>query len=165
MEFIPPMPHSFSPDDLFGPILQKTEHFCAYQERCSHEVEQKLREWKVPESKTGTIMKHLEENGFLDDARFARTFAISKFHLNKWGRVKIRFELKSRSIPENMISTAFEDITEEDYLKTIRELILKKKEEIKNGKNLMIREKIIKFVAGKGFEFDLIAGILKELKI
>jgi len=146
-------------------IVEKISRYCAYQERCSREVEQKLREWEVPAAKAEAIMKYLSEGGFLDDARFARTFAGSKFRLNKWGRLKIRFELKSRNIPDNIIAEAFKVIHEEDYLQTIRELILKKHQEIKAGKSLNIRQKIITFVNGKGYEFDLIAEALKELKI
>ena len=156
---------SFSPDDPVDPLLQRLEHFCAFRERCGQEVGQKLSELKVPAAKTGVIMKHLKENGFLDDARFARSFSGSKFRNNKWGRIKIRYELKNRNIPDNVIREALEAISEEDYLKTIRELILKKQEEIKTGKHLNIREKIITFVTGKGFEFDQISEALKELKI
>ena len=155
----------YSPDEPLAPLLQKLEHFCAYQERCALEVRQKLSEWKVPAAKVDAIIQHLKENGFLDDARFARIFAGSKFRHNKWGRVKIRYELKRRHIPEAIISEAMELISEEEYVKTIRELILKKQQEIKEGKNLNIREKIITFVIGKGFEFDPVAEVLKELKI
>ena len=159
------MPTQYSPDDSLAPLLQKLEHFCAYQERCALEVRQKLSEWKVPAAKVDAIIQHLKENGFLDDARFARIFAGSKFRHNKWGRVKIRYELKRRNIPEAIISGAMEVIGDEEYVKTIRELILKKQQEIKEGKNLNIREKIITFVIGKGFEFDPVAEVLKELKI
>ena len=37
--------------------------------------------------------------------------------------------------------------------------------EINKEKHFNIREKIITFVAGKGFEFDLISKVLTELKI
>jgi regulatory protein len=139
--------------------------YCAYQERCARDAEQKMMEWKVQGNKINSIMKKLKEEHFIDDERFARVFVRGKFNTNKWGRVKIRYELKGRGIPENMISEAIQEIGEEDYRKTIRELILKKKSEIKAGKNFNIREKIITFVTGKGFEFDLTIEVLKELKI
>ena len=158
------MRKSFSPDDTIA-LLQKTGHFCTYQERCSQDVEQKLRDWKVQTDKIDAIIDQLKEEGFIDDERFARSFVRGKFNINKWGRIKIGMELRGRNIPEAMVQEALEEIDEEDYLKTLRELILKKKQEIKTGKNFTIREKIINFAAGKGFEFDLIALILKELKI
>ena len=110
-------------------------------------------------------MLQLTEEEFINEERFARIFVRSKFHINKWGRTKIRHELKSRYISEKMIIRAMEEIGEDDYIRTIRELILKKNLEINTGKNFNVREKIITFVTGKGFEFDLISKVLTEIKI
>jgi len=146
-------------------IYERISRYCAYQERCAWDAEKKLAEWKVPRGRIYPIMKSLKDEGYIDDERFARTFVRGKFRINKWGRLKIGYELKGRKIPETVIRSALLEISPEDYQKTVRELVLKKKSEIKPGKNLNIREKIITFVIGKGFEFDLAADILKELKI
>jgi regulatory protein len=146
-------------------ILARIHHFCAYQERCSHEVDLKLMQWKVSSDKKRNILHHLQEEGFIDEERYAKIFVRSKFHINKWGRTKIRYELRNRIIPEKLVQKAMEEIGEDDYIKTIRDLILKKKSEINSVKHLNIREKIITFVTGKGFEFDLISKVLTELKI
>jgi regulatory protein len=128
-------------------------------------VDQKLAQWKVSPQKINRIKNQLKREGFLDDERFARIFVRGKFHINKWGRIKIRYELKSRAIPEPIITRAMAEISEDDYLRTIRELILRKKSEINSEKHLNIREKIITFVTGKGYEFDLITKVLTELNI
>ncbi len=146
-------------------ILARIHHYCAYQERCNYEVDQKLMQWKITPGKIKKIKLHLRSEGFIDEERYARIFVRSKFHINKWGRVKIRYELRNRFIPENIVTKALEEIGEDDYLKTIQDLILRKKTEKNSGKNLNIREKIITFVTGKGFEFDLILKSLTELKI
>ncbi|MEI7499082.1 MAG: regulatory protein RecX [Bacteroidota bacterium] len=146
-------------------IFDRISRYCAYQERCLWDVKQKLSEWKVPGGISNKITKKLKDEGFIDDERFAKLFARGKFRINKWGRLRIRYELKCRSIPDHIIHEALLEISEEDYRKTVMELILKKKLEIKPEKNLNIREKIITFVTGKGFEFDLTAEVLKELKI
>ncbi|MEI6173070.1 MAG: regulatory protein RecX [Bacteroidota bacterium] len=146
-------------------IYERISRYCAYQERCAWDAEKKLAEWKVPGGRISTLMKSLKDEGFIDDERFARTFVRGKFRINKWGRLKIGYELKGRKIPDIIIRSALLEISPEDYRKTVRELVLKKKSEIKPGKNLNIREKIITFVIGKGFEFDLAAEIIKELKI
>jgi len=151
-------------DDL-GAVLERIHHYCAYQERCSQDVGNKLIQWRVSASRIRKIMHTLKNEGFLDEERYARIFVRSKFHINKWGRMKIRYELRNRSIPDHLVSKAMEEIGEDDYLRTIRELALKKMSEIKNGKHLNIREKITTFVAGKGFEFDLISKVLTELQL
>ncbi len=146
-------------------IFDRISRYCAYQERCTREVEQKLTDWKVPREKIGQVMKKLKEERFIDDERFARLFVRGKFRINKWGRLRLQYELKGRGLSEKLIREALLEISETDYHKTIRELILKKKSEINPGKSLNIREKIITFVTGKGFEFDLTLNIIKELKI
>ena len=156
--------HNSSKHDLDA-IMARIHHYCAYQERCSRDVDIKLMQWKVSSDKIRNIKHYLESEGFLNEERFARIFVRSKFHINKWGRSKIRYELKSRFIPDNLVQKAMEEIGEDDYLKTIRELVLKKMSEINSAKHLNIREKIITFVTGKGFEFDQISKVLTELKI
>lgn len=146
-------------------IYERICRYCSYQERCTFDAAQKLGEWKVPAGKAGLVIKRLKTDGYIDDDRFARLFVRSKFRNNKWGRVKLGYELRGRKIPEKIISEALKEISDENYRQTIRNLILKKKSEIKPGKNLTIREKIITFVIGKGFEFDLAAEVLKELKL
>jgi len=156
--------HRSSKNDL-DTIIARIHHYCAYQERCNHDVDLKLMQWKVSSDKIRNIKHYLKEEGFLNEERYARIFVRSKFHINKWGRSKIRYELKNRVIPENLVQKAMEEIGEDDYMNTIRELILKKMSEINSAKHLNIREKIITFVTGKGFEFDLISKVLTEFKI
>ncbi|MCK9423396.1 MAG: RecX family transcriptional regulator [Bacteroidales bacterium] len=143
-------------------FLVKIESYCAFRERYTGEVIQKLKSWKLPSGKISTIMKHLREAGFIDDERFARAFVRGKFRNNRWGRQKIRFELKGRRIPEKLIDHALKEIGEEEYEQTIHTLILKKQKEIKAEKTLNIREKIINFVTGKGFELDLVLRMMTE---
>jgi regulatory protein len=145
-------------------LLHKIEHFCAYQERCISDVDQKLRSWKVLPDKIPGILKRLQSEKFIDEDRFARLFVRGKFHINNWGRIKITYDLRRRNIHENIIRSALKEIGEEEYVAMIRELILKKKTEIPDRNNLIVREKIITFVTGKGFEFYLTEKILTELE-
>ena len=146
-------------------ILQKIRHYCSYQERCIGDVEQKLKGFAVQREKIPGIINQLQKEGYLDEERFARVFAGSKFRLNKWGRNKIEFELKIRGIPELMIQEGMNEIEETKYLLTLRELIIHKHNEIKTKKNVNIRGKIINFAYGKGYEMELILGLIKEMKI
>jgi regulatory protein len=149
-------------DDL---TKNRIRRYCAYQERSTRDVEMKLREWKVSPSMIKTIVEGLKEEGFLDDARFVRAFIHGKFHINHWGKNKIVYELRGKGIPGSLIDAGMEEIDEERYREMLKSLIVKKSREIKGGKNLNIREKLINFALSKGFEFDLILQSLNNLKI
>ncbi len=148
-----------------GLVLQKIQYFCSYQERCIRDTEEKLKDWTVQKKLIPSIISHLQEEGYINEERFAKVYAGGKFRVNKWGRQKIGFELKLKGIPETMIQKGLEEIDEADYQRVLRDLIRKKRKIIKPEKDLNIREKIITFVNGKGYEMELILTALKELKI
>ena len=146
-------------------ILQKIQHYCAFRERCTKEVTEKLQEWKVKPVLIESTLTRLKKDNFLDDERFAKAFARGKFRISKWGRNRIAYELKKKNIPEELIAAGLSEIEEEEYGKVIRNLILKKKNENKSGKSLNIRNKIINFVSARGFEMTLILDAIKEMKL
>lgn len=146
-------------------VLQKLRHFCSFQERCSRDVEEKLQSLGVARPKWPEIISGLRNENFLDDVRFAGAFARGKFRINRWGRIKIRYELSGRGIPDEIIGRGLEEIGGEEYLEVIRELVRKKLNETKGGKKLTVRNKIFTFVSGKGFESGLISEAIKELNI
>ena len=65
---------------------KKLEHYCAYQERCHQEVEQKLRQMKMIPSVIDRIIGHLIEHNYLNESRFAQSFARGKFRIKNGGK-------------------------------------------------------------------------------
>ena len=97
---------------------QKMEHYCAYQERCHQEVEKKLNSLGVIQIAQEEIIGHLIQNNYLNETRFAKSFARGKFRAKKWGKNRILRELKMRNISEYNIKKGLEEIPEEEYLAT-----------------------------------------------
>src|SRR6478672_11099295 len=76
--------------------LVKAEAWCAYQERCQQEVRDKIYSWGLHEHEVENVIAELISKNFLNEERFAKAYAGGKFRIKKWGRVKIRMELKRR---------------------------------------------------------------------
>jgi regulatory protein len=146
-------------------VLDKIRYYCGYQERCIRDVEDKLRDWAVQKKLIPGIVIQMQNEGILDEGRFAKAFARGKFRLNKWGRQKIEFELKIRGIPEPSIAEGLTEIDDGEYEKVIADLIQIKQKEFGKEKDLNIREKIINFALGKGYEIDLILDLMNKMKI
>ena len=136
--------------------LEKIKKYCAYQERCQTEVRTKLLEFKLTVENIENIICCLIEENFIDEERFSRSFVRGKFRQKKWGRIKIRQSLQYKNISEYCIRKGFEEIDEEEYLKTL-ESILKKKEGLLNEENEFIRQqKLAKYAISRGFENNLV---------
>lgn len=143
-------------------LLFKAERFCAYQERSSGDVKQKLRELGADEKTSAKIISSLTEDDFFNDERYAKLFASGKFRIKKWGKNKIRAELRMKKIPDNFIYNALDSIDEEEYNKTIQHLINKKSKEVKSRTTDDRRQKIYRFLLSKGFESNL---VLQEMSV
>ena len=85
-----------SPEDA----LAKLQRYCAYQDRCHQEVRTKLIDLGVFGDTLEEIITDLIKDNFLNEERFARSYARGKFRMRKWGRIKIRQELKLRKISD-----------------------------------------------------------------
>jgi regulatory protein len=59
----------------------KTEHYCAYQERCHEEVVSKLRSIKLDSEEIDDIIAHLIGSNFLNESRFAHSFVREKHRI------------------------------------------------------------------------------------
>lgn len=145
--------------------LRQIERYCAYQDRCVREVETKLKSLKVPPGVIREWIGKLENDKFLDDRRFVRSFAVGKFRHNQWGKIKIGYALKGKGIPEALIREGLEQIDPEEYRALLLKLLTRKAHETGAGKNLNSRQKMINFAVGKGFEMNLILDCIHELKL
>ena len=102
------------------------ERFCVYQDRCHQEIERKLKEMRmIPEARE-LILLHLMKHDFLNEERFARSFARGKFRIKQWGRRRIERELKQRDISAYNVKAGLSEISPEAYEKTFLEVSRKR---------------------------------------
>jgi len=136
-------------------VLAKMEYFCAWQERCPHEVREKLRDFNLNREDTEQVYQALEQEGFLNEVRFAESYVRGKFRVNHWGRVRIRMELKMRRIAPDVLESALELLEETAYLEMMKRLIAQKKAQYSSD-DARARDKTAAAMLRAGFEPDLV---------
>ena len=86
------------------PIIQrKIMRYCAYQERCTYEVEHKLRMLGCPSNKILAYIRYLSAEDFLKESRYAELFVRGKVNNNKWGPRKIEMALMAKKVEPSFI--------------------------------------------------------------
>ena len=143
---------------------KKLEHYCAYQERCHQEVEQKLRQMKMIPSVIDRIIGHLIEHNYLNESRFAQSFARGKFRIKKWGKERILRELKLRNISPHNIRLAFKEIPEADYLFTLESLADKFWLANAAREKQLQKKNVYNALRYRGWESELIFEEIKRLE-
>tara|TARA_R110002033_G_scaffold1769_1_gene13938 strand:+ start:1282 stop:1764 length:483 start_codon:yes stop_codon:yes gene_type:complete len=140
--------NSFSVDEA----TRKLEGYCAYQDRCHKEVISKLREMNMIPQAIDLIVGHLIQENFLNEERFARSFARGKFKIKKWGKNRIVNELKHRDISKYNITTALKEIESKEYLNTFNALASKRLSEIREKDLQKRRKKLADYLLYRGWE-------------
>ncbi|NJN27892.1 MAG: regulatory protein RecX [Cyclobacteriaceae bacterium] len=146
-------------DDKIKEAKAKAGHFCAYQERSQQEVRDKLYLLGLYSDEVELVLSELITENYVNEERFARSFASGKFRIKQWGRRKIAYALKQRHISTYCISRAMQEIPQDEYLQTI-ELLIAKKARSLTGDQLSIKRKVANYLISKGFEGELVWDML-----
>ena len=142
---------------------RKLENYCAYQDRCHKEVIDKLKRMRMIPEAIDQIVTQLIEDNFLNEERFAKSFARGKFNIKKWGKNRIVNELKQRQISRYNIATALKEIDEETYIETLDTLAKKRLEQITETNLQKKHKKLADYLLYRGWESHLVNEKLREL--
>ena len=149
---------------LFAEILIKLERYCKYQERCKSDIENKLNTLGVTEKIRTLIIHELSEKNYFDNKRFSYEYAIGKFRNNNWGRIKIRYNLKSKFIEKSIIDEAIKKIPEAEYLLTFNKIADKVWLSTSKLNLTSSKRRFYKNLQSRGWEYELINDFILKIK-
>lgn len=141
-------------------VLPKIKYYCAYQERCRSEVEDKLHSMGLSQIDSEEMIEGLIQDGYLDEKRFATLFAGGKFRTRQWGLLKIKSELIRRGISTENIKHAIEDINAMEYQETFKRLAAQKWKLLGPEKDSTLKKsKLQHYLLQKGYEWELVKTV------
>lgn len=144
--------------------LAQLMHYCAYQERCHNDVRYKLVALGARESDIEDIISKLIQEDFLNEERFAASYVRGKFNNNGWGKLKIIQHLQQKGVSEYCILKGLKEISDDAYQSMIIELIEKKNATISKSDNNWIRkQKILRYLAQRGFETNIVYELIDNV--
>ncbi|MBL7964424.1 MAG: RecX family transcriptional regulator [Flavobacteriales bacterium] len=143
--------------------LVKARAWCARQERCHQETRNKLRSWGFNSQKADQVLTQLITEGFLNEARFAEHFAISKARQKGWGPRKIGHELKAREVSAPCIAMALRAVDADEQLDHLRRRVEQRWAKEPAADLWTRRQRVIRHFLRKGFGTDEVTSILDAL--
>ena len=141
--------------------LEMMAGLCAKSEQCPYDIMMKLRKYGLTEEDADEVLDSLRELKFVDEARYARSFARDKVRFSGWGRNKIRQQLMLKHIPAALIAEGLDDY--KDALIRAAKAKVKSLDLTEYGD----RTKLLKHLMTRGFEAELsmkmVAAMVKRL--
>lgn len=142
----------------------KIENWCAYQERCHQEVQNKLMSFGLSIDEVDRLVAHLISNNYLNEQRYAQAVFSGKHRIKKWGRLKIEQFLKQKAVPDVIIQSAVNEVPREEYFSNLSN-ISKKYINIKglSMDSFKDKTKLVKYLQQKGYTYQEITICFEDL--
>jgi len=150
-------------NELFKASLNRAMALCAGREYSSAEIMNKLSSWGINDRDGTEIIGLLKKDNFINEERYALAFVRDKFRYNKWGKLKISAQLKSKGIPGETISKALNTIDNETYKKQMGKLLAEHRRSVKAKNDYDLKAKLLRYGLSKGFESNLLYDLLNGI--
>ena len=112
-------------------LLNKAATYASRCEHCESEVREKLVAWGGSNEEVDEIIEYLIEERYVDNQRYANSYAKDKFRFNHWGKYKISMMLRSKDIESEFIEEALGQIDDEEYLEKLQQILKDKLRSLK----------------------------------
>lgn len=143
--------------------LRYAAALCARRECCASEISEKLAARGVEVGARERIVERLTDEGYIDEDRFCRAYALDKLRYNHWGRVKIGQMLRLLGLPAAAREAALRQLPADKYEEVLRRLAESKRQGIRADSAYERWGKLMRFLLGRGFERDIIDRVLADM--
>ena len=136
---------------------------CARAEQCEADIRQKLYRLGLSSGEVQHIITELKDEKFIDNERYARSFARDKCRFSCWGRYKIRLALAAKRLTPQEIAQGLDAIERADYLNALKRTTIAKAKSLDlNGPDAREeRMKLFRHLIARGFESDVASKAVK----
>jgi len=141
--------------------LEKSFRLLGIRPRSQKELEKKLKEKGFSDKIIKETFKKLKDYGYLDDKKFAQLWLEMK-KLSGKGKFFIRKELKEKGIEENLAKKILARYSPKEEINVAYNLIKRKINKYKNLKSLEKKQKIARYLATRGFSWEIINEVLNN---
>lgn len=133
-----------------------------------HEMKEHLGRRAADKSGVTVVITHLREQGYLDDAKYARDYARLHANSRRQGKFRIARELRARGVPDRHIDAALESVfAETDETALVRERIKRKLGQLRGSLEKSIDQKKIaslyRSLIAAGFSSDVIRTEIRNV--
>lgn len=144
-------------------LLAKARAYCARQERCQQELRDKAYGWGAHREQVEQLIAQLIGEGFLNEARFAEHYAVSKSRQKGWGRRKIELALKAKGVSASCITSGLKAIDGGEESEQLKLAVAKRWERTKEADPFLRKAKVVRYFVGKGFGADQVEALLRAM--
>jgi regulatory protein len=138
--------------------------YLSYRPRTEWEIKTYLKDKGYASEEIHKQITHWQRQGYLDDRRFARQWIEERMQSKQKGRLLLAEELRRKGIEQTIIERSMQEADSCTEYEACLRLARKKVRSYRDEDALRRKHKLFRYLAGKGFEYDLIQEVWAELE-
>lgn len=132
--------------------------------KTKYEVRLKLKEKDFTEDIIDEVIDILEKEEYLNDRLYCEVFIEDKKQLNGYGKNKIKSLLIQKGISKSVFEDFLDEFEYEEEFDNALKMGIKKLNLLSNEEDIFKKkQKLINYLAYRGFSFDVINDVLREI--
>lgn len=141
--------------------LSRLQHLCSRREYCRKDILRKaLLLCEENSADAEAIVESLEEEGYVNNLRYATAFAREKSSITGWGPEKIAFQLRTKGIDKDTISSALAETDPDKAEAKLRKILLTKWKSLQGDPEAKF--KLMRFALSRGYNYSSIRSLIDE---
>lgn len=153
----------FMKESDFDYIYARVLNLLSHRPRSRREIEDYCKKYEVGEETKQLLFKKLEKNQLVNDFLFAEWFVEQRLRFLPKGKRLIALELRQKGISSEIIVQVLGKV-DENIRDTVLPIVTRKMKQWQKLPEAVRRQKIVSFLGRRGYDFDTIGQVLKELK-
>ena len=147
-------------DDQYNKAKNLALDKISFARKTSFEISKILKDESYSLDVIARVIKFLEEYKLIDDRSYVKDFILDKDRIAKWSKNKIYYALRFKNISDELINTYIDEISSEREYEKALAFAYKKAGHKRDDKTY---QKVYRHLASKGFDFDIIDKVSKEI--
>lgn len=132
--------------------------------KTKYEVRLKLKEKDFTEDIIDEVINILEKEEYLNDRLYCEVFIEDKKQLNGYGKNKIKSLLIQKGVSKSVFEDFLDEFEYEEEFDNALKMGIKKLNLLSNEEDIFKKkQKLINYLAYRGFSFDVINDVLREI--
>lgn len=168
------------PPVTFSDAYSRASSRCAQRECCRQDISLYLGRMGCDIQMQEEVLDKLEDEGFIDESRYARAFVHDKTHYDRWGPLKVQAALHQKGIGADKIGNALAELSQDLIRQNLLHLLQSKCRQLdanadyiyidkttdrvtsdKSGAEIKsYRERLIRFALSRGYDYSLICELI-----
>ncbi|HDP54554.1 MAG TPA: RecX family transcriptional regulator [Bacteroidetes bacterium] len=153
------MPKQLTPEKA----LDRAQWLCSQSEKCISDIKLKLTQWGIEPNEKQRIIDSLIADGFINEDRFAQTYARDKARFSKWGPRKIEIALRAKRINTETIEKALSCIQNIMSSDNLFEILSKKAKTVRYKDVYDLKSKLLRFGVSRGFDYGEVLNATEKI--